>query len=118
MIGCLMTLNHNRDKSNMYDEVHKKSLLANHADAFATSGAEGIDQMVGFHELMAKGKGKSEASSAVVLLLVVLGITDGEKPESASSSSGSGTKTFCCWTCNKEVCIGDVIGSGGSRYVG
>ena len=39
MIGCLMTMNHNRDKSNMFDEV-KRSLLAKNDDAFPTSGKQ------------------------------------------------------------------------------
>ena len=88
MIGCLMAMNHNRDKSNMYDEV-KKSLLAKNDDAFPTSGAEGIDKMIGYEALMKKGKPKSDTTSAVVLV----GITNEEKSHSKTPDA----TTFNCW---------------------
>ena len=34
----------------MYNEV-QKSMLSNHGDAFAMSGSEAVDQMIGFEQL-------------------------------------------------------------------
>ena len=67
-----MTMRSNKERSDMYNEV-QKSMLSKHGDAFAMSGSEAVDQMIGFEQLKRTiGSGvknnNGDTSSAVVLL--------------------------------------------------
>ena len=106
MIGCIMTLRSNKEKSDMNTEVHK-SLLSKHGEAFAMSANEAVDQMVGF-ELLKKNSGNSnstnkqnrntrnDTSSAVVLM---------EISDAAASTGpnmrGQHSKEFRCYHCGE-----------------
>ena len=64
----------NKEISDMYNEV-QKSLLSKHGDAFAMSGSEAVDQMIGFEQLKRTIGGgvknnNGDTSSAVLLLYV------------------------------------------------
>ena len=100
LIGCVMTLRHNQEKSNMYKEIHKSCMIG-HGNAFAMSGSEAVDQLIGFEKVGTKSPRTEKPNSTAVVLLAI-----NEEPVVATETtqvaeSASGSAGYTCWNCHK-----------------
>lgn len=100
IIGCNMTMKSNKEKSDMYQEVHK-NLLSKNGDAFAMSGSEAVDQMIGFEEIKRPSSKGGDTSSAPVLF----GISEENGPvtgtRTIATDSATHSREFRCYNCGE-----------------
>ena len=106
MLGCTMTVNSNKSKSDMYTDVKKTVLTNKEAKIFATDRTQAVDQMVGYEKLYAgrpnKGnnsRSDGDTSSAVILV----GVPDTNTNDDATVTvpkRAEGSE-ISCWSCEE-----------------